>query len=64
MCKTVQSSTTQVTCTIGLNSGLIPNRLYPIELLIKNKGYALPNDYYQISFIPVINSISNNQGEL
>ena len=47
---------------MGKNSGLVANKLYPIELLVKNKGYALQNDYYQINFLPVITWISNNQG--
>ena len=47
---------------MGPNSGLVPNQLYPIELLVKNKGYALQNDYYLINFLPVITSISKNQG--
>ncbi len=64
MCPIISSSATQITCKIGLNSGLVPNKLYPIELLVKNKGYALQNDLYQISFLPIITSISNNQGTL
>lgn len=47
-----------------MNSGLVANTLYPIEILIKNKGYAIQNDLYQISFLPVISTISTNQGSL
>ena len=45
-----------------MNSGLVPNKPYPVELLVKNKGYAVQNDFYQIYFLPAITSISSNQG--
>ena len=62
LCATVSSSTTQITCKMGLNSGLVANTPYAIELLVKNVGYALQNDYYQINFLPSIISISKTQG--
>ena len=41
LCATQSSSTTQITCKLGANSGLIPNVAYPIEILIKNQGFAV-----------------------
>ena len=62
LCTTQTSSTTEITCKLGLNSGLIPNVPYSIEVLIKNKGYALQNSFYKINFLPSITSVSANQG--
>ena len=61
-CSILSSSATQIVCKVGLNSGLVPNRKYLIELLVKNKGYALQNNYYLIEFSPKITSISPLQG--
>ena len=63
-CKIISNSDTNITCKIGRNSSLIPNKLYPIELVVKNKGYALPNAVYYVKFIPVIISITPNQGSI
>lgn len=60
----MSSSATEVTCKLGLNSGLVANNFYSIELLIKNKGYALQNNYYQVKFLPVITSITSTEGSL
>ena len=64
LCATQSSSTTQITCKLGLNSGLIPNVPYSIEVLIKNKGYALQNSFYRINFLPSISSVSKNEGSI
>ena len=64
LCATVSSTSTQITCKLGLNSGLVPGTLYPIEVLLKNVGYAIQNAVYQISFLPVISAISTNQGSI
>jgi plastocyanin len=64
LCKIINSSQTQLTCKIGKNSNLTPSKLYSVEILRKNYGYALKADNFQISFIPVITSLSFNQGSL
>lgn len=64
LCETVNSSSDQITCQLGLGSGLLPNILYDIEVLVKNQGYALQNDFYQISFESVITDVSVNEGSI
>ncbi|CAF0756351.1 unnamed protein product [Brachionus calyciflorus] len=61
-CNIVTSSETSITCKLGKNSRLTPNKLYGIELLVDNIGYALPNNFYQIKFISVIDSIEPVEG--
>jgi len=63
-CATQSSSTTQITCKLGVNSGLIPNVAYPIEILVKNQGFAVQNSFYKINFLPSITSLSTNQGSV
>ena len=46
------------------NTNLQPNQAYPIEVLIKNLGYALQSNTSLLKFLPIINSISQNTGSL
>jgi len=60
-----QSNTpTQITCKLGLNSGLIPNTAYALEVMILNQGYALQSDYFRVNFLPAISSVSKNEGSI
>ncbi len=62
-CRLISSTSTSITCKIGLKSGLIPNKFYQIEVLVKNIGYALHNGLNQITFLPVILSIKPKKGK-
>ena len=57
-CRLISSTSTSITCKIGRKSGLIPKQSYQIEVLVKNKGYALHNDLHEISFLPAIWSVT------
>lgn len=61
-CLITSVSSTQICCKIGKNSGLQANTMYGVEVLVKNKGFALHNDFFQINFISVVSSISLYQG--
>ncbi|CAF0710276.1 unnamed protein product [Brachionus calyciflorus] len=61
-CSIQSSSTSRITCKLGANSGLSPNKLYDVEVLVKNIGFALQNDYYQINFQQVITSLTPTRG--
>ena len=37
---------------------------YPIEILVKNQGFAVQNSFYKINFLPSITSLSTNQGSV
>ena len=37
------ASSTDIICKIGPNSSLIPNTMYPIEVIVKNIGKVLYN---------------------
>ena len=62
ICRIISSSPTEITCKIGLNSGLLANRPYSIELSVNGLGFALQNDFYQINFVPAILSVTPTQG--
>jgi hypothetical protein len=61
-CPIISSSSTQLVCQIGSNSGLIPSIKYKVQIQIKNTGNALQNDWYSFSLIPKITSITPNIG--
>ena len=63
-CKVVSSSSTEITCSIGKKSGLIQNKFYPIEVLVKNKGYALQKDYFRVNFLPSFLTIFPKTGKI
>lgn len=52
----------EIICRIDSNSSLIANKNYPIELLVKNKGYVLQTEYNLLKFKPAILTISPNRG--
>jgi hypothetical protein len=64
LCRLYSSSSTELTCKIGIGSGLIPNKFYEIEVLIKNQGYALHTDFYEIAFLPVVFSVSSDESKI
>lgn len=57
-CPLTSSSTTQLVCIIGDDSGLLPNYPYQIEVNVKNIGFAVPSSVFTVQFSPVITSIS------
>lgn len=60
-----QPTSNTLTCQLGMNSGLLPNQFYTLEVLVKNKGYALhQNGFYQVSFQSVITIITPDQGSV
>ena len=61
-CPITSSSSTQLVCQIGTNSGLVPSVDYSIKVLLKNYGYAINSNSYSFNFIPQINSITPNIG--
>jgi hypothetical protein len=64
LCRLYSSSSTELTCKIGIGSGLFSNKFYEIEVLIKNQGYALHTDFYEITFLPVIVSVSSEESKI
>lgn len=62
-CRLISSTSTSITCKIGLKSGLISNKSYQIEVLVKNIGYALHNHLNEIAFLPVILSVVPKKGK-
>ena len=62
LCIIQSSSTSRITCKLGASSGLRANRLYVLELLVKNIGYALPNVHYELQFFQTVTSITPTQG--
>ena len=64
-CTLLTSSSNQLTCQLGMNSGLLPNIMYTLEVLVKNIGYAIhQNGFYQVSFESVVNSVTPEQGSI
>lgn len=61
-CSIKSQSTGSITCQIGENSTLVPNRHYDIEIMKKNVGFALQNNFYQINFQSIIKSIDPQSG--
>ena len=62
MCPVISSNKTQLICQIADNSGLIGGSVYPINVQIKNTGYAIKRDLFTLTFISSITSISPNMG--
>ena len=59
------SSTTSLTCQLSSsNSQLQSNVQYPVEVLVKNFGYALQSSTYLITFVPVITSFTPTSGSI
>ena len=44
-------------CTVGLNSSLVPSRVYQINVLVKNIGYAIAQKWISFKFTPKIFAI-------
>ncbi len=63
-CNITESSSTQISCILGKNSSLVPNVIHGVEVLIKNIGYAVHSKTLGVKFLPVVLSVSNNQGSL
>ena len=61
-CALKSSSTTQLTCQLGPNSGLIPGVVYQLNVLVKNIGFALKTENFPINFIPTVTSFSPTVG--
>jgi hypothetical protein len=57
LCPLTSSSTTQLSCVIGPNSGLDPSLAYSIEVLVKNIGLALKKDNFQINYFAKVTSL-------
>ena len=62
MCPVISSNKTQLICQIADNSGLIGGSVYPINVQIKNTGYAIKRDLFTLTFISSITSITPNMG--
>ena len=58
ICPLTSSSSTKLTCKLGLNSGLIPGVSYNVEVAVKGIGYAVKTSTFTIQFLPKITSIS------
>ena len=63
-CVLTASSSTQLTCQLGKESGLYANFPYSLEVLIKGKGYALQTDDFQVMFVPKIDVVSPSTGSV
>lgn len=61
-CALVSGSMGQLTCRLGANSGLYPNYLYGVEVLVANQGYALVGKTFEVGFVPKVDSVSPNVG--
>lgn len=61
-CEIEASSENSISCKIGSNSNLLSNRLYGIEVMKKNVGYALHNKFYEINFQSNVQSITPQVG--
>lgn len=62
LCAIQMSTTSSIECKIDSNSTLVPNRLYDIEVMKKNVGFALHNTFYEIYFQSVIKTITPRIG--
>ena len=63
-CPLVSGTSTQLTCRIGLGSGLFANYPYNVDVLVANQGYALTSETYELRFVPKITSLSPNVGSV
>jgi hypothetical protein len=63
-CAVSSNTATEIVCSIGTNSGLVPNLKNVIEVRAKNAGFALHTDAFPIQFIPKITTVSHNAGSL
>ena len=64
ICVPDSSSTTQLVCHIGLNSGLYANYDYQVEVLIKNSGYAIQETNFLVKFLPKVTSFTPRIGSV
>lgn len=65
VCPLTSSSSTSLTCQLSTsNSQLQSNVQYPVEVLVKNFGYALQSSTFLITFVPVITSFTPTTGSI
>jgi hypothetical protein len=61
-CPVISSTTTQIICKIGFNSGLTSGSIYYVDVRIRNFGFAIKNTTYLFQFLPIITLITPNTG--
>lgn len=64
VCALTASSATSLSCQIGPNSGLYANFEYPLEVLVKNSGYALQTETLTVKFLPKITAFTPMEGSI
>lgn len=61
-CQIISASTTEITCRVGLNSGLVANTVYPVQLAVNNYGFAVKDTLFTVRFFPRVTNFTPTVG--